>query len=494
MGGERMRTGSAGRGLAAAALSILALAVPSSGQVAAPAKGIRFLRSVSGTQGVAKGAIYEITDPRNAFTVPADRQVTVYFEWEGEPGTYAFEGRWKDPTGRVVLVAPTEYTAQTRRFGVRWNLALPEALSAGLWALEVSVDGRAAATHAFSIVAPAAPASLAPADIYRMALGSTVSLQRVGGSGEALGTSAATVVDANHVATSFPTIEGVASIRAALAGGRSAQSQTVRAWSRREGWVVLEVPGHGLTPPTPAGRMATVGDSVFVLEAAERGDFVLRDTRIVGARAVSTGLSLARLEVPATAGSPVLDGGGRILGVVVGGGDVELGGTGIRFHYVEQPLERGAFVMPLTALVEAAGTTPTATVEELGARGVLAKPLAEERRQVIAGVFARTVDRSRPVPMPLEQKVAFSRREGTVSVFIEWMPSSRREASSHFEVYDADNRLLGKSEPNKLKFRPGEFMFSTWVFTIGNLPPGIYRVDALLAESPVWRGHLRITE
>ena len=41
----------------------------------------------------------------------------------------------------------------------------------------------------------------------------------------------------------------------------------------------------------------------------------------------------------------------------------------------------------------------------------------------------------------------------------------RREALSHFEVYDTDNRMLGKSDPNRLKFRPGELLFSTWAFT-----------------------------
>jgi hypothetical protein len=96
---------------------------------AAPAtspKGLRFIRSVSGTKGVQKGALYEIEDARSSFSLPEDHQVTVYFEWEGEPGLYHFEGRWKDPTGHVVLVAPTEYLAKTRLFGVRWTRPCPK--------------------------------------------------------------------------------------------------------------------------------------------------------------------------------------------------------------------------------------------------------------------------------------------------------------------------------------------------------------------------------
>jgi hypothetical protein len=73
-------------------------------------------------------------------------------------------------------------------------------------------------------------------------------------------------------------------------------------------------------------------------------------------------------------------------------------------------------------------------------------------------------------------------------------PSGKREALSHFEVYDTDNRMHGKSDPNRLKFRPGDLLFSTWALTVGKLSPGIYRVDALLDEKPVWRGYLQITD
>ena len=96
--------------------------------------------------------------------------------------------------------------------------------------------------------------------------------------------------------------------------------------------------------------------------------------------------------------------------------------------------------------------------------------------------------------MPQDQRFVFSRREGQASVFVQWNPQEKKDALSRYEIYDADYRLTGKSEPSKLKLRRGELFFSAWTFGIERLPPAVYRVDLLLGEAPIWRGYLRITE
>src|SRR5213082_443564 len=57
----------------------------------------RVVRSVSGTRGSQQGGLYVIEDPRSTFYVPADKQVIVYFDWEGPRGKHHFEGVWKNP-------------------------------------------------------------------------------------------------------------------------------------------------------------------------------------------------------------------------------------------------------------------------------------------------------------------------------------------------------------------------------------------------------------
>jgi len=56
---------------------------------------------------------------------------------------------------------------------------------------------------------------------------------------------------------------------------------------------------------------------------------------------------------------------------------------------------------------------------------------------VVSGVFAARVQRGGAVPMPLEQKFAFSRKEGQASVFVQWDPKEKKDAVAWFEVYDA---------------------------------------------------------
>lgn len=466
-------------------------------QASGDAKTLRLLRTASGTRGAQKGALFEMDDPRSSFTLPEDRQVVVYFEWEGSPGLYRCEGRWKDPSGRVVLVAPTEYLAKTRRFGIRWTLALPDGAANGLWALEVVVDGQSFGMHAFSIASPTPPAEAkgpSADEIYKSASRAVVGLMTLGPDGAPLGAGTATALDGDHVATSLSTVEGATRVRARLGGGRSAETETIQSWGRREGWVVVGLPAHGLTPLPRAGRRPAVGDRVFVLDATENAEFSLRETRIVGDRKAASGKTLLRIEQNASSGSPVLNTSGEVFGLLVSGSpDPELGGMAMSLVSPEKRREFSTLVVPLD-LIPATDAAPARTLTELAAQKIFAKPLSQERRSAISGVFASRVDRSANVPMPLDQKMTFSRREGSVSVFLQWAPLEKRDAVGGFEIYDLDNRVLGKSDPTKLKFRSGERIFTTWTFTIDKLPPGIYRVDGLLGEEPAWRGYLQITE
>jgi hypothetical protein len=113
---------------------------------------------------------------------------------------------------------------------------------------------------------------------------------------------------------------------------------------------------------------------------------------------------------------------------------------------------------------------------------------------VISGVFASGVGKQGDVPMPLNQSFVFSRSQGSVSVFLQWNPQEKLDADSTFEIFDVDNKLLGRSEPTRLKLRPNKRLFSVWRFQTESLAPGVYRVDSLLDGQVAWRGHVQITE
>jgi len=176
-----------------ASLGLLALAAgvppayaPAQERPAAAEGGARLVRSTSGTRGVQQGSRYVIEDPRTVFAPDKDRQVVVYFEWEARPGTHHCEARWKDPTGRAVLVSPIDYQAPARRFGIYWTMALPETATRGLWAVEAVVDGQPAGTHTFEIGTAAAAAAtparpiLSSAEIYKRAVASMATIEALG--------------------------------------------------------------------------------------------------------------------------------------------------------------------------------------------------------------------------------------------------------------------------------------------------------------------------
>ncbi len=455
---------------------------------------VRLVRSTSGSRGVAEGGRYLIEDPRTVFSAADDRQVVVYFEWEGRPGTYRCEGRWKDPTGKVVLVAPIEYRAASSRFGLYWTLALPATAANGLWALEVYADGQPAGTHTFEVVASAAPPPgrrlLSPAEIYQRALVSVAIVESRGGAGEMLGQGPAVALDGDHLATAFPSIEGATTVRLRTALGERAETQEISGWNRRQGWAVIELPGHGLSPLPRAAAFPAVGERCYVLDTAEDGGRVIAEASIVGQE--PSPLARPRLNSWFAAGSPVLDERGDLVGMVAAAEDT-LGPRGLIL--AASGVVRaagGTLVVPVDRLP----TTPAARVSlgELAARGEFLRPLSADQRHVISGVFAGRVQRGGVVPMPQDQRTAFSRREEQVSVFVQWNPVEKKDVLSRFEVYDADYRAVMKGESSKLKLRPGELFFSTWTFPIGRLAPAVYRVDLLLGEAPIWRGYLRITE
>jgi len=178
--------------------------------------------------------------------------------------------------------------------------------------------------------------------------------------------------------------------------------------------------------------------------------------------------------------------------VVAGTPEEELGPAASFRGFGSMRVPRGSLIMPAQRLP----TTPDrgVTLEELAARGEFLRPLSAEQRYVISGVFAARVERGGAVPMPQDQRFVFSRQERQISVFVQWQPHEKKDVLSRFEVYDADHKLLGKSEPVKLKLRSGNFLFTTWTFHIDKLPPAVYRVDLLLGEAPAWRGYVRITE
>jgi len=457
------------------------------------ATAIHLVRSTSGTHGMQRGSRYVIEDPRSVFSPEQDRQVVVYFEWEGRPGTHHCEARWKDPTGKVVLTSPIDYEAASSRFGIYWTIALPETAARGLWALEAIVDGQPAGSHVFEIGTGAGATTSQPilpsAELYKRAVAALGGVEASGASGEILAQGPALAVDADHVIVSFATIEGASRIRVRPTG-RAQETDQVAGFDRRQGWAFVPAPAHGLVPLPRSATPMAIGDRYQAVNTGEDGGHVIGEAAVVGQEQGGSGRF--RVNGHFAAGSPIVNDRGDLAGVVVAESTSESLGPAMMVLSVSTRIPAGSLVMPVARL--AAPSPSTTSLAELARRGEFLPPVSVASRNIISGVFAGRVERGGAVPMPLDQKFVFSRREGHASVFVQWDPKEKKDALVWFEIADADYRKLGRGEATKMKLRPGQLFFSTWTFDIARLPPGTYRVDLMLDDAPAWRGYVRIVE
>src|SRR5215475_14679404 len=105
------------------------------------------LRSISGAAGHEDKGRFIMDDARSAFTSGKDTKVIVYFEWEGPLGPHHFEGLWKSPEGKIVLISDFSYEAKSSHFSGYWTMLLADSTPSGEWGIEARVDGEAAGFH-----------------------------------------------------------------------------------------------------------------------------------------------------------------------------------------------------------------------------------------------------------------------------------------------------------------------------------------------------------
>src|SRR5215204_2552767 len=103
------------------------------GGAMAAESAFRLVRSVSGTKLLQDPARYGVEDPRTVFYAPADKEIIVYFTWEGPRGPHHFEGLWKNPAGRVVMTSEFDYTPGQPRFGGYFKMLPGETPVTGVW-------------------------------------------------------------------------------------------------------------------------------------------------------------------------------------------------------------------------------------------------------------------------------------------------------------------------------------------------------------------------
>jgi len=462
------------------------------------------VRSVAGSKGEQQNGRYVIDEPRDVFYVPADKEVIVYFEWEGPLGKHSFEGQWKNPEGKAVVISDFSYDATTKRFGGYWTLELSSSIEPGMWSLEAHVDGEVTGTHTFQIVAAAKPLSdqparhqRAPAEIYRMALAATVTVERQDAKGQRVGLGSGFFVADGLVLTAFQVINGASRLRVVLPDGRALDADQVAAWNRWQDWALLKVDSNapGKLERAPAGSWA-VGDRCFALDVPAESNRVIVDEAIIGTHTFPSAgerLNLPSLPRSPALGGPVLNEYGEVVGV--------LGGSVLPGLVVSSPADSAAGLSPiregsLATPIDLVPATPPAgasrALDQLTGEFV---PDLVKQPNLLYGILSLPVKRAKgQLPSSLENQMEFSRHDSAAQVQLVWNPTEKGGAEVTLRVYDMNNTVVVTSPATKVKFNPGQFLTSIWNLNLAPLHPGTYRVDVQQNSDPIWRGYFRLAE
>jgi hypothetical protein len=150
---------------------------------------------------------------KKCFYIPEDREVIVYFEWEGPKGNHHCEGMVKGPSGQFATMTSFEYATQPR-FAGYWKMPLSDSSPTGNWIFESHVDGELAGQATFQVVSNTKPADLpkaavlpTAAEIYKLGVAASVSIDKRDATGKSLRRASGFLTPLG-VVTSFRAIEG----------------------------------------------------------------------------------------------------------------------------------------------------------------------------------------------------------------------------------------------------------------------------------------------
>jgi hypothetical protein len=489
---------------------------PQAGGVAPAEPTFHLVRSVCGSKGSQKGDHFVMEDPRSVFYLPEDKQVMIYFEWEGPAGQHHFEGFWKNPEGKVVVLSDFAYEAKQKRFAGYWTLPLTDAMSPGMWLLEAHVDGELAGTYNFQVtVAPRPPLPsprpvLTPADLYKQLLGATVSVERWDGQHRRIGVGSGFIVGGDLFVTTFENVESASSVRVTSANGVTAELNGLVAWNRHEDWAVMRFPVP-LAKPLAIAKAGSwqIGDICYSLDSPQEGNRTIVSGNITGSHKfpdVGERLNLSFHLTDRAGGSPVVTEYGEVIGIacsaslVPGISSLALSKQGDFPDYPSNLAGEGLtpgfgaqLALPMSAIKMPQPDTAVTTFAEMMKSGQFLENLVKNEN-LLMGTLGKSVERHNQLISIKDAKFEYQRRDEQLSVLITWHAQSKLKSSASIKLFDIDNKLISTCQPAKVNLSKGQVVYSSWNFGVSELSPGFYYVDLVLDSTPIWRTFFRITD
>lgn len=469
----------------------------------------RVVRSVSGAKGREVNGRFVMEDPKSVFTSGQDAKVIVYFEWEGPLGAHHFEGLWRSPEGKIVLISDFRYEAKGKEFSGYWTMLLSDTVASGEWTLEARIDGEFAGKQSFVITsspnaAPPTPSRRMPttAELYQQAVAASVIIEKMGTDGSVIGRGSGFWIGEGRVLTAFETLDGAASVQVILQDGSQRPATQLLSWNRWQDWAILAIPGTYRPSLKRAADPGGVGDHCVFLEITPGGSR-FTDGTITGKTTpprAGERFLLQSLATPASTGGALLNDNGEWVGVISGVSVPGANSTQIFGILSENSIKTdgGIYILasaaiPASLISDTPAQAATTALAELADCGEFVRPVVDSHLIGLA-TFTNPAQKENKAAYPPVYKKVFSRREARAALYIHWQSQTKVKGSVLMRVFNLDNKIVVDSKPNTISISPENTPSTTWEIPLAGLPPGIYRVDVIFGEQTIWRDFLRVTE
>jgi hypothetical protein len=479
------------------------------GGVAPSAPQVRLIRGVVGAKGEQRNGGFVMTEPRSTFYVPDDREVIVYFVWEGVVGKHHCEGTVRGPNGQFANMSSFDYDAGQPRFAGYWKVPLSDSTSAGTWVFETHVDGESGGQLSFQVVPGAKPANVpvpptlpTTADIYKLAVSSSVSIDGLDPAGKPIKRGSGVFFKQGLVVTSFRVVEGASVLRLHFPDGKEIRVNQLAGWNRRQDWAVLAVESPSATFLRIADSKSwNIGDHCYWLDVNPDGSRIIHDGQIVGMQ--SPPHSGDRVNISGTynrssLGGPLLNEQGQMIGL--------LGGTLpdallLDFNSDLQANSPDLNLSTLGGIAIAASLLPTSApgslkpLSDLLANGDM-MPIVSKPQIVNFGLLSNgpASDPKSHATFQHNWKSSFQKGDTSAVAILAFTNIENIKSTTTIKLYDLDNHLVATGKTEKLTITRGQPAERTWTLPLSNLPAGFYRVDILVADDIAWRQYFKITD
>ncbi|HXH65893.1 MAG TPA: serine protease [Candidatus Limnocylindrales bacterium] len=468
------------------------------------------VRAVLGAKGEQRNGSYVVTDRRTTFYIPEDREVIVYFEWEGPTGKHHCEGSVRGPHGEFAVMSSFDYTSTQGRFAGYWKMPISESTPAGNWVFESSVDGESAGQVTFQLVPGTTPAALpkeallpSVGDLYKLALSSTVQIEKLDSNGKVLRTASAFLANRDQVITSFRVIDGATALRLRLPDGRQISLDRLLAWNRRQDWAILGVNSEAPSLKIAEPKSWTVGDPCYWLDSKVDSSRILSQGQIVGIQL--SGPSSDRIDISGTytsaaTGGPLLNERGQVIGILGGLRPESLisrvtSGTETETESLFYSMDGGTSVP--TSLLPQSLSPRAVNLNELWAKGEMMPPITNSKYVSYGSLSAGSAKGTKllsPGSGIIDTQVVFHRSDSTASAGITFANTENLKSTTQLNLYDLDNHPVALGKPQKLAISRGEFAERLWQISLAGLPPAIYRIDLVIGDGIAWRQFFKLAE